>query len=192
MLRLAIVEACYFPCLFSEKRGKCQIYLSGQSRADGQRHIFCSHFRDLGTTVTLLNFLAHTKKTPYSHSLRNSTCLNWIFRFFPSGTHTSHVLHLSIQGCTNTGRLIASTTKFCMVERNIFNTLASIFYLYVQKVYQFTQPSRKRQNNSDGQRSPQSCVSPYGSSCHHSGTQNLDVADSFLENLFTSDPCHAI
>ena len=59
----------------------------------------------------------------------------------------------SIQGCTNTGSLIASTTKFCIVARNIFNTTASVFYPYEQKCVPVHTTKQKATDNRDGKSS---------------------------------------
>jgi hypothetical protein len=105
--RLAISLICFL------KRRKCQRYLSGQSCADGQGRVFCSHLKRSGhdSHFAELLILAHTKKTPYSHSSRKSTCSKWTFRFFPSGTHTSYVLHL-FRGAQTPGALLPVRLNF--------------------------------------------------------------------------------
>ena len=100
-----------------------------------------------GHHITELLILAHTKKTLYSHSPRKYTCSNRIFRSplpLPSGTYTSYALHL-FRGAQIQG--VWSPVRLNFVSwRVIFSTQLLQFSILTNKnVYQFTQPSRKRQ-----------------------------------------------
>jgi len=101
-----MVKACYFLCFqtsgimseifkWTEPCWQPVAYLLFALKRSGHDR----HF------VGLL-ILARTKKTPYSHSSRKSTCSKRIFRFFSFGTHTSYVLHL-FRGAQTPGTLLS-------------------------------------------------------------------------------------
>jgi hypothetical protein len=77
-----------------------------------------------------------------------------------------------------------SAVKFCMVARIIFNTIASVFCSFCS--------SESVRITVMVKGHPRVVGPQYGRSRHSSNTQNLEVADRFLENLYTSDACHAL
>ena len=92
------------------------------------------------------------------------------------------------QGWTNAGHLVTRITVFCIVVPNNFSIITVVPPpLTYKNVYQITLTIQKCQITVSSQATPQVWVPQMElASCHPSGTQNLEVTPTFLENLWTS------